>query len=85
MYPKESIKSQPGNNLYIQSDGGATNLISGNGAYAQMLARKADGTDGANLIVGPNYVSSKADSFNINGTFCIGSTCIREEQLKKIA
>jgi len=150
LYPIESIKSQAGHNLYVQaSDKSATSVLSGKGAYAQILTIKDDGSEGSNVLVGPNYVSSKADTFTVsdsnkkirlqtngwgeqiginnnqwlfhtpgdgrtsmyitpiddngapmwgvntnldrtgkltvNGTLCIGSTCIGEAQLKKIA
>jgi len=68
IYPTELVKSQPGRNLYLQSDGGSANLISGNNAYSQVLARKEDGSNGANLIVAPGYISmNNVNNVDVNG------------------
>jgi len=67
MYPLESIRSQAGHNLYMVSDGGASNVISGKGAYAQLLSVDKDGKDSASVLAGQGYVSLTAPNTNITG------------------
>jgi len=66
-YPLESIRSQAGHNLYMVSDGGASNVISGKGHYSQLLSADKDGKESASVLAGQGYISLTAPNTNITG------------------
>ena len=65
------VQSQPNQNLYLQSQGGSTSVISGKGTYSQLLALDANGAEKASVLAGQGSISLNAPSTTVTGDLII--------------